>query len=67
MEPKPEVHDEYMRVYESEIAQMVWAHESVKYSHFKNPDGRIFTISPWPIPQYWAWTRAVDVDDYDFV
>ena len=22
---------------------MVWAHSSVKHSHFKNPDGKIFT------------------------
>jgi 4-hydroxyacetophenone monooxygenase len=67
MEPKASVHDEYQEKYESEINQMVWAHPSVKYSHFKNPDGRIFTLSPWPIPQYWQWTRAVDTDDYEFV
>ena len=67
MEPKPAVHAEYVSTYESEIKQMVWAHASVKYSHFKNPDGRIYTLSPWPNQQYWSWTRAVDVDDYDFV
>ena len=43
---------------------MVWAHWSVKHSHFKNPEGKIFTLSPWPIPMYWDWTRAVDLDDY---
>jgi 4-hydroxyacetophenone monooxygenase len=64
MEPKPEVHDEYRRRYESEISQMVWAHWSVKHSHYKNPDGRIYTLSPWPIPTYWAWTNEVDPDDY---
>ena len=42
--------------YQSEISQMVWAHWSVKHSHFKNPDGKIFTLSPWPIP------HVLDVD-----
>jgi 4-hydroxyacetophenone monooxygenase len=66
MEPKPDVQAAYQEKYESEINQMVWAHPSVKYSHFKNPEGRIFTLSPWPIPQYWEWTRSVDTDDYEF-
>ena len=64
MEPRADVHDEYRGRYEDEIAQMVWAHWSVKHSHFKNPEGRIFTLSPWPIPTYWTWTKRVDPDDY---
>ncbi|MEJ6739911.1 MAG: 4-hydroxyacetophenone monooxygenase, partial [Actinomycetota bacterium] len=67
MEPKVEVHDKYVATYESEIGQMVWAHETVKFSHFKNKDGKIYTLSPWPIPDYWAWTRGVNSDDYQFV
>jgi 4-hydroxyacetophenone monooxygenase len=64
MEPRADVHEEYRSKYEDEIAQMVWAHWSVKHSHFKNPEGRIFTLSPWPIPTYWSWTKRVDPDDY---
>jgi hypothetical protein len=26
--------------------------------------GKIFTLSPWPIETYWAWTRAVDSAEY---
>ncbi len=66
MEPRADIHDEYRRRYEDEISQMVWAHWSVKHSHFKNPDGRIYTLSPWPIPTYWAWTKTVNPDDYEF-
>ena len=43
---------------------MVWAHWSVQHSHFKNSEGQVWTLSPWPIPVYWGWTRAVDLDDY---
>ena len=53
---------EYHERYRGEIKQMVWSHPSVKHSHFKNPNGEIFTLSPWPIPTYWRWTRAVDPD-----
>jgi 4-hydroxyacetophenone monooxygenase len=56
---------EYRERYRGEIKQMVWSHPSVKHSHFKNPDGEIFTLSPWPIPTYWRWTRAVDPDHYE--
>ena len=64
IEPSPEAHDEYQASYRSEIDQMVWSHWSIRHSHFKNPDGKIHTISPWPIPTYWKWTRSVDPTDY---
>jgi 4-hydroxyacetophenone monooxygenase len=64
VEPRPEVHDEYAELYQSEISQMVWAHWSVKHSHYKNPDGRVFTLSPWPIPLYWRWTKQFEPSDY---
>jgi len=66
IEPRAEVHDAYVQRYEGEIAQMVWAHASVKHSHFKNSDGRVFTLSPWPIPTYWRWTKTFDPGEYDF-
>jgi 4-hydroxyacetophenone monooxygenase len=66
LEPKAEVADAYAERYQSEISQMVWAHWSVKHSHFKNPEGKVWTLSPWPTQQYWRWTRAVDPADYVF-
>lgn len=66
MEPRQVVHDNYVASYRTEIDQMVWSHKSVKHSHFKNPNGKIHTISPWPIPTYWRWTREVNADDYVF-
>jgi 4-hydroxyacetophenone monooxygenase len=64
LEPRQDVHDAYSEKYQNEIAQMVWAHKSVKYSHYKNPEGKVFTLSPWPIPQYWTWTKDFRTDDY---
>ncbi len=65
-EPRHDVHDEYQALYQSEIAQMVWAHWSVKHSHFKNADGKVFTLSPWPIPTYWSMTKAFEPAEYTF-
>jgi 4-hydroxyacetophenone monooxygenase len=63
-EPRKDVHDEFVAKQQAEIAQMVWAHWSVKHSHFKNSEGKVFTLSPWPIPTYWNWTKRFDPDDY---
>ncbi|HEX7095754.1 MAG TPA: NAD(P)/FAD-dependent oxidoreductase, partial [Acidimicrobiales bacterium] len=60
VEVRKDVHDEYAERYQNEISQMVWAHWSVKHSHYKNPNGKVFTLSPWPIPTYWRWTKTFD-------
>jgi 4-hydroxyacetophenone monooxygenase len=66
LEVRKDVADEYAARYRAEIDQMVWAHSSIEHSHYKNGDGKIFTLSPWPIETYWSWTRAADPDDYVF-
>ena len=45
---------------------MVWAHPSITHSHYKNPAGKVFTLSPWPLDLYWEWTRQIDDSDYVF-
>ena len=64
IEVRKDVHDEYLGRYRAEIDQLVWSHPAIEHSHYKNPDGRIFTLSPWPIEVYWGWTRSVDPAEY---
>ena len=59
-----DAHDEYAERHQAEISQLVWAHPSITHSHYKNPQGKVFTLSPWPIDRYWEWTRTLDLDDY---
>ena len=66
VEVRQDAHDRYAEHYQSEISQMVWAHASVTHSHYKNAYGEVWTLSPWPIPTYWTWTRALDPADYQF-
>ena len=42
----------------------MWSHPSIEHSHCKNPQGKIFTLSPWPIERYWEWTREADPGQY---
>ncbi len=62
-----EAHERYAERYQSEIGQMVWSHPSIEHSHYKNPSGKVFTLSPWPLDLYWEWTRHLERSDYLFV
>ena len=65
IEVRRDVHDEYAKWHQEEISQLVWAHPSIRHSHYKNPAGKVYTLSPWPIDQYWELTRAIDPSDFD--
>ena len=52
--------------YEAEIGQLVWSHPSIEHSHYKNPAGKVFTLSPWPLDLYREWTNRVHGDEYAF-
>jgi 4-hydroxyacetophenone monooxygenase len=64
IEVRDEVLEEYLGRYRNEIDQLVWSHPVIEHSHYKNRDGKIFTLSPWPIEVYWGWTRSIDPSDY---
>ncbi|MCU1487545.1 MAG: hypothetical protein JWN67_4291, partial [Actinomycetia bacterium] len=64
IEVRPEAHDTYAEWHQREISQLVWAHPSIKHSHYKNPAGKVFTLSPWSVDHYWELTRHLEVGDY---
>jgi 4-hydroxyacetophenone monooxygenase len=65
IEVREKVHDEYAEWHQREISQLVWAHPSIRHSHYKNPNGKVYTLSPWPIDQYWELTREIDAADFE--
>jgi 4-hydroxyacetophenone monooxygenase len=65
-EVRPAAHEEYANRYRAEIGQLVWSHPSIQHSHYKNSQGKVFTLSPWPLDLYWEWTRHVERADYAF-
>jgi 4-hydroxyacetophenone monooxygenase len=64
IEVRQEAHDRYAAWHQDEISQLVWAHPSIEHSHYKNPAGKVFTLSPWAIDHYWDLTRELNRDDY---
>ena len=64
IEVREEVVDAYMVRYRAEIDQLIWSHPTIEHTHYKNRNGKIFTLSPWPIEVYWEWTRRVDAAAY---
>jgi len=64
IEVRKDAHDDYAQRYQKEIGSLVWSHPAITHSHYKNPQGKVFTLSPWPLELYWKWTRVADPDDY---
>ncbi len=64
IEVRGDVHDAYAQWHQREISQLVWAHPSITHSHYKNVDGKVYTLSPWSIDQYWELTRTLDRQEY---
>jgi 4-hydroxyacetophenone monooxygenase len=65
IECRPEPHEEYARRIDSAHSRMVWAHPNVK-SWYKNASGRVTTLSPWRLVDYWTLTHALNPADYRF-
>lgn len=61
-----EAHDDYVAQYRAEISQLIWSSPLIKHSHYMNPAGQVFTLSPWTIDHYWEWTRKVERSAYRF-
>lgn len=67
IEVEREAHDRYAAEHQAEISQLVWAHPSIAHSHYKNPAGKVYTLSPWPIDQYWEMTKQLEPEAYVLV
>lgn len=64
MEPRRDVHDAYAARFDARHATLVWSHPGAG-SWYKNAAGKIVTTSPWRLVDYWGWTRAPDLADYE--
>jgi 4-hydroxyacetophenone monooxygenase len=64
MDCKQEVHDAFNDRLEDTLSTMVWSHPGVD-SWYKNSEGQVTTTSPWRLLDYWRWTKAPDLADYD--
>ena len=62
---KPAAHDNYVRRVDAEHEQLVWTHPGMS-TYYRNGRGRVVSVMPWRLVDYWAMTREPDFADYDF-
>jgi 4-hydroxyacetophenone monooxygenase len=63
VEVKQAVHDEYQRRVDDEHGNLVWTHPGMS-TWYRNAGGRVISVSPWRLVDYWAMTHDPDLADY---
>jgi 4-hydroxyacetophenone monooxygenase len=64
IECKREVYEGYNRKVDAEHARMVWTHKGMT-NWYRNPQGRVFAITPWRLVEYWKMTSTFDAGEYE--
>ena len=64
MDVKRAVHDAYYERFEARHRELVFSHPGTT-SWYKNAAGKVTTTSPWRLVDYWGWTKAPNLDDYE--
>jgi 4-hydroxyacetophenone monooxygenase len=64
MECRQDVHDAYNQRFDARHATLVWSHPGMS-NWYKNANGRVLTTSPWLLVEYWGWTKAPELADYE--
>lgn len=63
MEVRAEVHDAYMERLDAEHAELIWAHPGLT-TYYRNSAGRVTSIMPWRLVDYYGMTKAPDLKEY---
>lgn len=61
---KPDVYHAYGERMQAALANYTWSHGGAT-SWYKNKAGKVIANSPWPLVDYWTWTREPDPADFD--
>ncbi len=65
IECKPEIYENYNRKVDAMHARMVWTHKGMT-NWYRNPNGRVFAITPWRLVEYWKMTSRFERGEYEF-
>ncbi|MDO6414582.1 NAD(P)-binding protein [Sphingomonas sp. BIUV-7] len=57
------VYDDYAARMDKALAGFSWSHTGAT-NWYRNKSGKVISNSPWPLVQYWEWTRRPDRSDY---
>jgi 4-hydroxyacetophenone monooxygenase len=63
LEVRQAVQDEYVARQDEAHAKMIWTHPGVS-TYYRNAAGRVFSVMPWRLVDYWNMTRQARREDF---
>ena len=63
LEVRPEVQEDFVARVDAEHEQLIWSHPKL-HTYYRNARGRVFSLLPWRIVDYWQMTRHVQAKDF---
>jgi len=66
LECRTEVNEDFNRRLDEALGKLVLSYGGER-SWYKNSKGRVTATSPWRLVDYWRWTRAPDLGDYQVI
>lgn len=64
LDVKKSVHDAYVNRVDREHEQLIWSHPGMS-TYYRNKSGRVVSVMPWRLVDYWSMTHDFDVDEYE--
>ena len=63
LEVRRDAHDNYVERVDKEHQQMIWSHPGMT-TYYRNARGRVVTVMPWRLVDYWEMTHEADLSNY---
>jgi 4-hydroxyacetophenone monooxygenase len=63
IEPKQRVHDDFVRIVDERHGELIWSHPGMT-TYYRNSRGRVVSVSPFSLLEYWQMTHDIDLTDY---
>jgi 4-hydroxyacetophenone monooxygenase len=63
LEVRRDAHDNYVERVDKEHQQMIWSHPGMT-TYYRNTRGRVVTVMPWRLVDYWEMTHEADLSCY---
>lgn len=63
LEVRQTVQDDYVARMDKAHAKMIWTHPGVS-TYYRNAAGRVFSVMPWRLVDYWNMTRQARREDF---
>ena len=63
MEVSQQAHDDHVALVDAEHEKMIWTHPGMS-TYYRNAKGRVVSVSPWRLVDYWSMTHDLDLSVY---